>query len=108
MQQLPSHPPIQPLSIGPIVLARLPTVLTRSVGNGEGGPRPAGRGSGGGALDFFRLVLLPRHGSSGHSARDRGDAIDEFRTEEHVGVVEHALFQRDHQELRLPYLGRVP
>eukprot|EP00966_Prymnesium_polylepis_P106381 2463955-Prymnesium_polylepis.2 len=40
-------------------------------------------------------------GGCTHRAGDRGDAIDELRTEDHIGIVEHALFVRDDKELRL-------
>lgn len=46
---------------------------------------------------------IPRvrtHRSAGHVTRDGGDAVHKFRLEKNVGVVEHAVFERHHDELQ--------
>lgn len=48
------------------------------------------------------VLLVTRRGNGCLGiARHGGAAIDKFRLEEHIGVVEHAVLQRDDHKLRL-------
>ena len=38
-------------------------------------------------------------------SRDGGDTVDKFGFEEHVGIVEHAVFKRHYNELRVFEMG---
>mmetsp|Transcript_9488 Transcript_9488/g.23970 ORF Transcript_9488/g.23970 Transcript_9488/m.23970 type:complete len:387 (+) Transcript_9488:220-1380(+) len=54
-----------------------------------------------GALAGPRVLRVRGLGGAEHGARYGRDAVDELRPEDDVCVVEHALLERDHHELRL-------